>query len=276
MNPSTIESQRQGIIDKYGEWTNHNIRLADGVDTIGDKIVPSGVKVRRFLQLVADLAGTPSLDGLRVLDLACLEGLYGIEMALHGAEVVGIEGREANIEKARFVKQVLHLDKVEFYQDDVRNLCRETYGEFDLVLCLGIFYHLDAPDLFDFAANMAAVCRHWLLLDTHVAKVAQKRYHYNDREYWGSIYREDTTLWSSIGNPESLWLTRPSLYNLLADVGFTSACECHLPLVPKYEIMRANDEADRATFVAMKGQPVTLKTTPLENDRPRDRWIDRF
>jgi len=275
MDAKAIASQRQAIIDKYGEWTNHNIRLADGVDTIGDRVVPSGVKLRRFLQLVADLTGTSSFEGLRVLDLACLEGLYGIEMALHGAEVVGIEGREENIEKARFAKDVLNLDKVEFYQDDVRKLSGDKYGEFDLVLCIGIFYHLDAPDLFAFTENMAAVCRRWLLLDTHVGKEAQTQYNYRDRVYWGTRYPEEQTAWSSIGNPESLWLTRPSLYNLLADVGFTSVCECHLPLVPKYEIMRANDEADRSTFVATKGTPVTLKATPLENDRPRDRWLER-
>ena len=41
---------------------------------------------------------------LRILDLACLEGQYAIEFAMQGAEVVGIEGREANIQKAIFAK----------------------------------------------------------------------------------------------------------------------------------------------------------------------------
>ena len=40
--------------------------------------------------------------GVRVLDLASLEGMYALELARRGADVVAIEGREANVEKARF------------------------------------------------------------------------------------------------------------------------------------------------------------------------------
>ena len=41
---------------------------------------------------------------LRILDLACLEGHYAIEFALQGATVVGIEGRESNIQKLYLLK----------------------------------------------------------------------------------------------------------------------------------------------------------------------------
>ena len=52
---------------------------------------------------------------------------------------MGVEIREASIEKARFVKDVLALDNLELAQDDVRSLTAEKYGIFDVVLCLASF-----------------------------------------------------------------------------------------------------------------------------------------
>lgn len=44
---------------------------------------------------------------LRILDLGGLEGIYSLEFACHGAEVVSIEGRESNNAHSRFAAQVL-------------------------------------------------------------------------------------------------------------------------------------------------------------------------
>lgn len=268
MDIETIRQKKQEIIDRFGAWTNHNIRLKDDLYTIGSHLVGSEVKVRRFLQAIADLMGR-SFSELRVLDLACLEGLYGIELALQGSQVVGIEGREENLEKARFTKSVLGLDNIEFVRDDVRNLSPEKYGQFDVVLCLGIFYHLDAPDVFEFAQNIEKVCARLAIFDTHVSRTQEQSYTYQNREYWGRNYTEDETLWASIGNSTSVWLTRPSLYNLLVDVGFSSVYEGHMPIIPKYEQMRFREEADRSTFIALKNQPVRLLSTALLTEEPR-------
>src|SRR6185369_11348217 len=118
MDSQTIIDTKNSVITKYGDWTAHNICLQDGIYTIAPHIVGDEVKLRRIVQCVFDLAGG-SVDGLRILDLACLEGLYSVEFARHQAQCVGIEGREANIAKARFAKQVLGLDNLEFVQDDV-------------------------------------------------------------------------------------------------------------------------------------------------------------
>ena len=42
-------------------------------------------RLRRIVQVAADLLGKP-LSQARVLDLACLEGHYGIEFAMQGAD----------------------------------------------------------------------------------------------------------------------------------------------------------------------------------------------
>ena len=87
------------------------------------------------------------MEGLRILDLGCGEGIYSIELARHKAQVVAMDGRETHLEKVRFIKRALSLDSLEVVQDDVRNLSLAKYGKFDVVLCLGILYHLKAPDV---------------------------------------------------------------------------------------------------------------------------------
>src|SRR5262249_45187607 len=131
MEIDEIKKKKQEIIQRFGPWTGGSIHLADQIDTF-DK--PHwDARLRRYVQIAADLTGAP-LETLRVLDLACLEGQYGIEFALHGADVLAIEGREANLAKVRFVKDVLALDNLELALDDVRNLDEERHGHFDVVL----------------------------------------------------------------------------------------------------------------------------------------------
>src|SRR5258708_18654555 len=183
LNRNAIIRQKQQIVEKYGPWTAHNIQLADDLYTIDQALTGDEFKLRRIVQIIGDISQRP-LSSLRVLDLACLEGMYAIEMARHGAEAVGIEGREASIEKARFAKNVLGLDSLQLLQDDVRNLSREKHGEFDVVLCLGILYHLDTPDVFSFLARLGEVCRGFAIIHTHVALDAEV-----SRDYEGTRYR---------------------------------------------------------------------------------------
>jgi 2-polyprenyl-3-methyl-5-hydroxy-6-metoxy-1,4-benzoquinol methylase len=259
-----IVNRKQHVVEQYGEWTAHNIRLADNVYTISDQIRGDEVLARRVLQIVSDVLKNP-LSTARILDLACLEGLYAIEFAQHGAQSVGVEIREENLAKARFAQEALALDNLTFVQDDVRNLNSEKYGHFDAVLCLGILYHLDAPDVFDFVHRLAEVCTRCLVIDTHISNTKEVSYKYGEREYWGRFFTEhepDTTLaerekslWASIDNVKSFWLTRPSLFNLLAHAGFTSVYECYNPPVwQKFE--------DRCTLLAIKGEPQEVLSAP--------------
>jgi 2-polyprenyl-3-methyl-5-hydroxy-6-metoxy-1,4-benzoquinol methylase len=272
MDTQTIIDTKNDVITRYGEWTAHNICLQDDVYTIAPTIVGDEVKLRRIVQCVLDLAGG-SVEGLRILDLACLEGLYAIELARHKANCVGIEGREANIEKARFAKQVLRLDNLDFFQDDVRNLSAEKYGRFDVVLCLGVLYHLDVSDVFPFIERLGEVCGRICIVDTRITLSPKMQYAYQDKIYSGargvehgpadSTETKKSKLWASLDNNENFWLTRATLYNALSHAGFTTAYECNVPAEP-------HKPADRITVVAIKGEKCRLLNTPLMATRPRD------
>jgi methyltransferase family protein len=278
MNSKLLEDKQRLIVEKFGRWTANNIWISDDFYTMGKSIQGDEIKLRRILQIVVDIVRRP-LNNLRILDLACHEGLYAIEFARHGAEVVGIEGREMNIEKAKFVKDVLALQKLDFFQDDVRNLSRAKYGMFDVVLCLGILYHLDTPDVFAFMERISEVCTDVAIIDTRIAYGPTTPYNYKGTRYWGHIIMEHPpgalpedkikNYAASLDNPVSFWLSRTSIYCVLVRLGFTSVYECYIPPEPTKPI-------DRITIVAIKGSQSKVINSPLMDDYPWESSPENF
>ena len=73
MDIETIQRRKVAINERFGEWTAHNIHLGDDTYTIGPRAISDESRLTRILQVVSDLSAR-SIQDLRVLDLACLEG----------------------------------------------------------------------------------------------------------------------------------------------------------------------------------------------------------
>jgi len=272
-----IKLRKTEIENNFGKWSAHNIHLGGDVYTIDKQIVGDEKKLRVIVQIILDLVGQP-LKNLRILDLGCLEGLYSIELALQGAQVVAIEGRRRNIEKAKFAKEILSLKNLELVLDDVRNLSVEKYGMFDVVLCLGVLYHLESLKVFELLEGVYRVCKRMAIIDTHFSMKDKIFYLYKGRKYWGKECLEflfekmtkekETAVWSSLDNSKSFWLTRPSLNNILKHVGFSSIYDCVCPT----DIRRP---FDRSVIVAIKGLPLTLFSSPIVNQYPQEDLPER-
>jgi tRNA (mo5U34)-methyltransferase len=134
---TTEEIRRR--VSELGEWF-HNIDL-DGVQTAPNHFLgdyPS-FKWRRFESSVpADLTGKT------VLDIGCNAGFYSIQMKRRRADrVVGIDSDPGYLEQARFAAQVNQVD-IDFRLLDVYRVA--TLRErFDIVLFMGVLYHLRYP-----------------------------------------------------------------------------------------------------------------------------------
>jgi 2-polyprenyl-3-methyl-5-hydroxy-6-metoxy-1,4-benzoquinol methylase len=288
-NKTQIRQERDDLVKRYSAWTAHCIYLGEGTYTFDEPQVPQAdTRVRRCLQIAADMVLEP-LDKIRVLDLACLEGMFAIEFALNGARVVGIEGREVNLAKAQFAKNTLSLNKLDLIHDDIRNLNRERFGGYDVILVLGILYHLDAPDIMEFAEKIYESCDRVVIIDTNFSREPIASYTWKANVYWGTYWEEHKSgstdkeqldaLWASIGNQRSFVLTRASLCNLLRHVGFTSVYECLNPYEhhnPNWPLAPEGDQhvvhKDRATFVAIKGRHQRVMSSPITQSTPE---IDR-
>jgi SAM-dependent methyltransferase len=254
VDADTLRQRRDQLAREHGPW-HDSVPLGDGLTT--NDAAPAGddLRLASIVQAAVDALGGP-LAGCRVLDLGAAEGRFAVELARRGARVVALEGRRGNVAKARFVKEALGLDDLEIVHDDVRSLSPERHGVFDLVLCLGILYHLDGQAAVELVHRLAGVTRRAAIVDTHVALSGSVNVGARGQTYRGRRVREfdpgasegeqERLSRSSIGNPESVWLTRASLLNLLADAGFSSVADV---VVPRHE-----KPSDRATLLAFRGK----------------------
>jgi len=263
------------VVAEHGPWTTP-IELGHGVLSCDPSADSSqGTRLPRIVQAAQDLLG--DLRGRRVLDLGCLEGAVSIALALRGASVLGVEGRVSNVARARFAARALGLRNLEFVHDDVRRLSASRWGSHDLVLCLGILYHLPAADAFALVARLSEVTRRVALVDTHIALVETSRplvgplhdVEHEGQTYRGRDYQEfppDSSAeerlksaWATLDARPSFWPTRPSLVNLLARAGFTSLFEALEP------VWRGMPE-DRVMLAAFKGPPFGARASGAERE----------
>lgn len=137
--PDLSPDELRRHIAELGPWF-HNIELG-GVKTAPDHFLGDypAIKWRRFEHAIpADLTGKT------VLDIGCNGGFYALEMARRGAaRVVAVDFDQDYLRQARFAAEVSGLS-IEFAQLSVYDVA--ALGErFDLVLFLGVLYHLRHP-----------------------------------------------------------------------------------------------------------------------------------
>jgi len=146
----------------------HSIDLGNGIVTPG---------VDRSARRLKGMHMPPSLDGMSVLDIGTFDGFYAFEAERRGAKVVATDTavwRDPYIGRSGFdlARRVLG-SSVEGREIDVLDLSPETVGTFDLVLFLGVLYHLPNPLLA--LERIASVTRQQLIMETHVDLLGSRR-----------------------------------------------------------------------------------------------------
>ena len=238
-------------------------------------------RLRRIVQTVSDLKRRPFSE-LKVVDLGCAHGYYTLEMARRGADALGIEGREEWVRRANDMKSHTKIENARFVHDDARNLTVGKYGTFDVVLCLGLLYHLDAPDVFEFLSNISQCCTDFAIIDTQIAMRPISTTEWRGETYSGWAYEEhpsgsdriqkEANLGASLDDDYSFWLTRASLLNALKAVGFTSVFEAANPLDNMYIDGEMRLHCDVVTLIAKKGEPIGSFIGAIPGMKPAEDW----
>lgn len=137
MRPSAEEAQRR--VAEHRFWY-HRIEVAPGVVTPGTHDSPAALAHLDALGLPRDL------HGRRVLDVGCRDGFFAFALEARGAEVLGIDYAEPD-ETGFSIAANLLGSKVRYAVRNVYDLDPSRDGRFDLVLFLGVLYHLRNPML---------------------------------------------------------------------------------------------------------------------------------
>jgi tRNA (mo5U34)-methyltransferase len=105
---------------------------------------------------------------LRVLDLASHQGFFSVRMAQMGfGEVLGIDARNRHVRDSSLIAELYQLEQVSFQQGDIHTLDADQLGQFDVVLMLGLLYHLENP--VGALRTCRALCRDTCVIETQIA-----------------------------------------------------------------------------------------------------------
>jgi tRNA (mo5U34)-methyltransferase len=127
---------RQLAESVHSRFRYHSIELADG------SVLP-GLQTVEHLRWRFGLFDPPEdLRGKRVLDIGAWDGWFSFECERRGAEVVAVDCVE--LDTFLEAKELLR-SRVEYLTLDVNELSARRLGRFDIVLFLGVLYHLRHP-----------------------------------------------------------------------------------------------------------------------------------
>ena len=146
MSVMEARPQSRSEIESLGPWF-HNLHLPDGRQTYPDHWL-GDFPASKWDQLAPHVP--QDLGAWSCLDIGCNAGFYAFELARRGATVLGIDVDARYLRQAEWARAQFGFDesRVRFERMQVYDLARRPRHErFDLVLFMGVLYHLRYPML---------------------------------------------------------------------------------------------------------------------------------
>jgi tRNA (mo5U34)-methyltransferase len=135
----------------------HRIELRPGLITPGVKDT--------FAELQTRIGLPDRLDGKTVLDIGAAEGFYSFECEKRGAIVTAVDVVNAADSGFGLTRSLLGSNARHIH-GSIYNLDPAIIGQFDLVICLGVLYHLRYPLLA--LDNLWSVCKDQLIIESQI------------------------------------------------------------------------------------------------------------
>lgn len=151
--PVSIETAKALVESK--PW-HHQFEIIPGVRTKGNY---DPAPLWATLDLPKDLTGKS------LADVGASNGYFSFEAHKRGARVVAFDFRHKDNSGFGLAQHINGLSDIEHHQANILDLSSHSFGQFDFVLALGLFYHVADP--YRALANCAGLCREWLLIESY-------------------------------------------------------------------------------------------------------------
>jgi len=114
----------------------YEFKLESGITTPGRKKL--GSKFKKIQTLLPN-----DLTGKSVIDIGAWDGVFSFEAEKRGANVTAID-KQPMTEGFKFLHRILNSN-VRYKQQAIEDFCIHAQPAFDIVLCLGVLYHVENP-----------------------------------------------------------------------------------------------------------------------------------
>lgn len=240
------QAEVEAEVAKVKFW-RHTIEVRHGVFTPGQEF-PATIPPQKRIAQKLDMGFLPAdLHGKSVLDIGAWDGFYSFEAEKRGAaRVLATDhyvwnhpgfGMEGFLTAHRLLES-----RVEYKDVDVLDIAPDTVGTFDVVLFLGVLYHLVDP--LGALQRVALVTRELCIVETMCANVRGGNSMSLMRLLPDSIWREDPTNW---------WAPNVRcVEQMLLQCGFSDVKIVRAPKVRSYPRLWRMRPFPRATFYAHK------------------------
>lgn len=158
-------------IDSFPRWHYQFDLRGQRTPVGGDRLVNRHEQRKQhFFDPLVQLFGG-SLKGKRVLDLASNAGFWSLCAVHAGCDyVLGVEGRKMHVDQSNFVFEAEDIEeqRYDFLLGDIFETDLRQFEPFDIVLCLGLMYHISKP--VELMEKISAVNTDVLVIDSTLSK----------------------------------------------------------------------------------------------------------
>lgn len=212
------------LVASVARW-HHKFEIFPGVTTPGTYGCEAMLK---RLELPEDLGGA------RVLDIGCCDGFFSMVCARRGADVTALDYTTRTGTGFAVMEEITGL-RIRHIHDNLWNLANHKLGSFDIVLFLGVLYHL--PDPYRGMCIAADHCERHLYVETACEEIEV------DGKSVDRPLMEFTPRKSWDGDITNFWRPNPAcLRALVEDVEFSIEREFIGPLRMVVHAKRSSDE----------------------------------
>jgi|APFre7841882630_1041343.scaffolds.fasta_scaffold01174_2 2-polyprenyl-3-methyl-5-hydroxy-6-metoxy-1,4-benzoquinol methylase len=165
-----LKKEIELMVNKYPEWF-YNFEFVNGASTKNPDQKTNEIHTTRagIIFPFLDELYEGKWQQIDCLDIACNQGWFSSQIAIRGAhQVTGIDIRESHIKMANTIKDLTDLTNLNFKVQDFLEIDATSCEKADLVLFLGILYHLDNP--LQAIRKIRSLTKNLCIIETQVAK----------------------------------------------------------------------------------------------------------